>query len=103
MEEIFCEVSLIFALFAFSAVKFLLSFFRARPTTSALFENDERRFICMAVRCLGNPVKVGDGCATVTGYELPQPLVQLDREGGSEVEARSQDTGRIALVGSSEG
>ena len=46
----------------------------------------------------GNPVRIGDGCATVTGYKLPQPLIRLDREGGSEVEARSQDTGRIALV-----
>src|SRR5512140_3096529 len=32
----------------------------------------------------GNPVKLGDGYATVTGYKLPQPLV-IDREGGSEV------------------
>lgn len=23
----------------------------------------------------GNPVKIGDGCATVTGYELPKPLI----------------------------
>jgi len=36
---------------------------------------------------LGNPVKIGDGCATVTGYKLPEPLVSRsrDREGGSEV------------------
>src|SRR5438094_7358442 len=35
----------------------------------------------------GNPVRIGDGCATVTGYKLPQPLVSRlrDREGGSEV------------------
>src|SRR5216110_2289474 len=32
----------------------------------------------------GNPARIGDGCATVTGYELPQPLV-TSREGGSEV------------------
>jgi|GEM_PF-2846169 hypothetical protein len=32
----------------------------------------------------GNPVKIGDGYATVTGYKLPQPLVK-SREGGSEV------------------
>ena len=31
----------------------------------------------------GNPVKLGDGCATVTGYELPQPLA-TSREGGSK-------------------
>lgn len=45
----------------------------------------------------GNPVKFGDGCATVTGYKLPQPLMQ-NREGGSEVQARSQDTGLVVLV-----
>jgi hypothetical protein len=32
----------------------------------------------------GNPVKIGDGYATVTGYKLPTPLA-LGREGGSEV------------------
>jgi len=32
----------------------------------------------------GNPARIGDGCATVTGYKLPQPLV-TSREGGSEV------------------
>jgi hypothetical protein len=29
----------------------------------------------------GNPVKIRDGCATVTGYKLPQPLVPLERAG----------------------
>jgi hypothetical protein len=44
-------------------------------------------------------VRIGDGCATVTGYELPEPLVsQRVREGGSEVQARSQDTGLAVLV-----
>jgi hypothetical protein len=32
----------------------------------------------------GNPVKIGDGYATVTGYKLPSPLAH-GREGGSEV------------------
>jgi hypothetical protein len=32
----------------------------------------------------GNPVRIGDGYATVTGYKLPQPLV-TSREGGNEV------------------
>src|SRR5277367_5991346 len=32
----------------------------------------------------GNPVRIGDGYATVTGYKLPSPLA-LGREGGSEV------------------
>lgn len=25
----------------------------------------------------GNPVEIGDGCATVTGYELPRPLIRV--------------------------
>ena len=33
----------------------------------------------------GNPVRIGDGCATVTGYRLPKPLAGFGREGGSEV------------------
>ena len=32
----------------------------------------------------GNPVRIGDGCATVTGYKLPRPLATR-WEGGSEV------------------
>ena len=34
----------------------------------------------------GNPVKFGDGCATVTSYKLPQATARVaGREGGSEV------------------
>src|ERR1051326_6310426 len=58
----------------------------------------DQKSICKHNSMSGNPVRIGDGCATVTGYKLPQPLIRSDREGGSEVEARSQDTGRIALV-----
>jgi len=55
----------------------------------------------------GNPVRIGDGCATVTGYKLPAtnagspqtPLAGNGREGGSKVETRSQDTGWAVLVG----
>ena len=32
----------------------------------------------------GNLVKIEGGCATVTGYKLPQPLRICDKEGGSE-------------------
>jgi hypothetical protein len=42
-------------------------------------------------------VKTGDGCATVTGYKLPTATA-IAREGGSEVQARSQDTGPQVLV-----
>jgi hypothetical protein len=42
-------------------------------------------------------VKFGDGCATVTDYKLPQPLVIRPgrRERGK---VRSQDTGLVVLV-----
>jgi hypothetical protein len=33
----------------------------------------------------GNPVKIGDGCATVTGYKLPPSHWSKDWEGGGEV------------------
>src|SRR5689334_13533978 len=53
----------------------------------------------------GNPVKLGDGCATVTGYELPMPLIHFVGKAGARfttsnvVNARSQDTGLVVLVG----
>lgn len=47
-------------------------------------------------------MKIGDGCATVTGYKLPLATASLEnerrREGGSEVNARSQDIGLVVLV-----
>ena len=45
-------------------------------------------------------MKIGDGYATVTGYKLPKPLVprKRDWEGGSEVQAPSQDIGLAVLV-----
>jgi len=47
-------------------------------------------------------VRIGDGCATVTGYKLPLATASLKherrREGGSEVYARSQDIGLVVLV-----
>jgi len=46
---------------------------------------------------LGNPVRIGDGSATVTGDELPMPLVN-NREGGSKDSARSQDNHLAMLV-----
>ena len=47
----------------------------------------------------GNPVKIGDGCATVTGYKFPVPLIaRAIGKAGRRFEARSQDTGLIMLV-----
>jgi len=47
----------------------------------------------------GNPVRFGDGCATVTGYKLPTPLARCERLGRRERgQARSQDIGLAVLV-----
>ena len=39
------------------------------------FETDGSSVHLHHSQASGNPVKIRDGCATVTGYELPQPLV----------------------------
>ena len=46
----------------------------------------------------GNPVRIGDGCATVTGYKLPKPLAAIQPGRRERGHARSQDTDLIALV-----
>ena len=47
----------------------------------------------------GNPVRIGDGCATVTGYKLPEPLVSQETgKAGARFQARSQDIGLAVLV-----
>jgi hypothetical protein len=46
----------------------------------------------------GNPVRIGDGCATVTGYKPPPSHWSQDWEGGGKVKTRSQDIGLAALV-----
>jgi hypothetical protein len=47
----------------------------------------------------GNPVRIGDGCATVTGYRLPEPLVSEEAgKAGARFQARSQDIGLAVLV-----
>jgi len=47
----------------------------------------------------GNPVRIGDGCATVSGHKLPRATEASKlREGGSEVKPASQDTGPAVLV-----
>jgi hypothetical protein len=49
----------------------------------------------------GNPVRIRDGSATVKGYKLPMPLMQIGKA-GARSEAPSQDTGSIVLVGSTD-
>ena len=48
-------------------------------------------------------MRIGDGCATVTGYRLPLPLfsptcVWACGKAGARHKARSQDTGLVVLV-----
>jgi hypothetical protein len=44
-------------------------------------------------------VRIGDGCATVTGYRLPQPLVLIKTgKAGARFQARSQDISWAVLV-----
>jgi len=44
-------------------------------------------------------VRIGDGCATVTGYKLPKPLVSSETgKAGVRFQARSQDIGLGVLV-----
>jgi hypothetical protein len=39
------------------------------------FEMANQVFALYRNQMSGNPVKIGDGCATVTGYKLPKPLI----------------------------
>jgi hypothetical protein len=44
-------------------------------------------------------VRIGDGCATVTGYKLPKPLVSSETgKAGVRFQARSQDIDLAVLV-----
>jgi hypothetical protein len=44
-------------------------------------------------------VRIGDGCATVTGYKFPKPLVSDEAgKAGVRCQARSQDIGLAVLV-----
>ena len=60
------------------------------------------QFVFYLASQAGNPVKIGNGCATVTGYETSTAtrfLKSMKNRGrrGSRSEARSQDTCRDAL------
>ena len=44
-------------------------------------------------------MRFGDGCATVTGYKLPKPLVSSETgKAGARFQARSQDIDLAVLV-----
>src|SRR5258706_12889388 len=55
--------------------RFLLANVPSGRTSSLFFEIDGRVCPSEHSRASGNPVKIGDGYATVTGYKLPKPLV----------------------------
>jgi hypothetical protein len=82
-----------------STPSFFLSTRRQWRSESVFFETTDLR-VRFENHSLasGNPVKIGDGCATVTGYELPKALPGVltkrrqhkshwyfCREGGSKV------------------
>ena len=57
--------------------------FVGSPKTDALFENDGRGDHLYCSSMSGNPVKIGDGYATVTGYKLPMPLIDWIGKAGA--------------------
>lgn len=73
-------------------------------TRAALFERsrgpfDRPRSTNLAGQCCGNPVQIGDGCATVTGDKLPKGHCAGRRgKAGVRLAARSQETGWPVLV-----
>jgi hypothetical protein len=46
----------------------------------------------------GNPVKIGDGCATVTGYELPWPLAHQAGKAGARSKPEVRISAPVVLV-----
>jgi hypothetical protein len=68
------------------AKTFLLEFCSRRIKKEVFFETANRVFALYRNQMSGNPVRIGDGCATVTGYKLPRPLIIIGsgrRERGS--------------------
>ena len=63
-----------------------------RPITKGVFF--ENLFVASA----GNLVRIEDGCATVTGYNLPRPLIRKDWEGGSEVRSPEVRTSELVML-----
>jgi hypothetical protein len=54
---------------------FSLAMWLHSRTKGAFFEMCGWDFHLQHSQTSGNPVRIGDGCATVTGYKLPEPLV----------------------------
>jgi hypothetical protein len=72
---------------------------RQRGRKEGFFETDGLVVHPQHRQASGNPVRIGDGCATVTGYRLPKPLVPRGTgKAGARFQARSQDIGLTVLV-----
>jgi len=61
--------------------KFRLAFSPGRTKKDVFFEIANLVFALYRNQMSGNPVKIGDGCATVTGYKLPSPLAFAGKAG----------------------
>jgi len=77
---------------------FCLAIFPRGRNYERFFESDGFFSIFYHMQMSGNPVRIGDGYATVTGYKLPRPLVHQTGKAGVRFQARSQDTGLAVLV-----
>ena len=62
---------------------FRLAFTARGLTKGALFETDGPRARLYHHQMSGNPVRIGDGCATVTGYKLPQATARKSGKAGA--------------------
>jgi hypothetical protein len=56
--------------------------------TNSFFETDGLRVHHHHSQASGNPVRIGDGCATVTDYKLPLATVLLQMSSGGKAGAR---------------
>src|SRR5437773_8473404 len=68
----------------------------------SFFENGGQLPASSCSQMPGNPVRIGDGCATVTDYEFPKATVRSRNAGRTgrreRGQVRSQDTGLAVLV-----
>lgn len=75
---------------------------RRRPAAlspAQLFDSEGRFRPPISQTDAGNSVRIGNGCATVTGYRPPRATgTQVHGKAGARFEARSQDNGPFVLV-----